>query len=309
MQKNNKTYEKNYFLVNGKARNKFRVYSTTTLFLFMIYLIKDIDIIQIVIKSSETVGLDLMNCIKYSDYWKLAIFFILPQIIGYIFICMLIKITFYVIKRDNYQKWKCQPTRWLSLKDEFLELKMSVLNLVIGGILTSILFILHQKFTIFKIYRNHEKYGDTWYLISTFLYFIYIDLFAFIVHRMLHIPFLYKTIHKHHHYFINITPFSALALHPIEYLMMVTVSFLFLFAVPIHIMAVTINLSYIFIFNILNHSGVKFYSYLLWEPNSIYHDDHHRYFHTNYGQSLVIWDKICKTLRRTNKVYGEDIFY
>ena len=119
---------------------------------------------------------------------------------------------------------------------------------------------------------------------------------------------MYKTIHKYHHYFIRITLFSALAVHPIEYLLLVTITFTFLFIVPIHIMSVVINLTYVFIYNIINHSGVKMSLYLIWEPNSMYHDDHHRYIHTNYGQSLIIWDKLFNTIRKTNKIYGEDIF-
>jgi sterol desaturase/sphingolipid hydroxylase (fatty acid hydroxylase superfamily) len=37
-------------------------------------------------------------------------------------------------------------------------------------------------------------------------------------------------------------------------------------------------------FNVVDHSGVYCESWLPWAPSSLYHDDHHRFFHVNYGQ-------------------------
>ena len=67
-------------------------------------------------------------------------------------------------------------------------------------------------------------------------------------------------------------------------------------------------LIYILAFNIIEHSGVHLESSLPWQGPVMFHDDHHTQFHCNFGQHLMIWDRIHGTLRRNNRTYGVDIF-
>lgn len=45
---------------------------------------------------------------------------------------------------------------------------------------------------------------------------------------------------------------------------------------------------------IIDHSGVNFKSYWWqpWQPDAIFHDNHHQYFHVNFGFNMEVWDKV-----------------
>ena len=58
----------------------------------------------------------------------------------------------------------------------------------------------------------------------------------------------------------------------------------------------------------VDHSGIDFEGDLPWQPSVQFHDDHHRFFHVNFGQSFIVWDWLFGTLRQGNRKYGEDIF-
>lgn len=68
---------------------------------------------------------------------------------------------------------------------------------------------------------------------------------------------------------------------------------------------------YTYYHGIIDHSGIAFKAqwWQPWQPDAIFHDNHHQYFHVNYGFNMSIWDRLHGTFRRKNRVYGEDIFY
>ena len=41
----------------------------------------------------------------------------------------------------------------------------------------------------------------------------------FCIHRLIHMPFLYRYVHSVHHNSVNPSPFSSLAMHPVEHLL------------------------------------------------------------------------------------------
>ena len=122
------------------------------------------------------------------------------------------------------------------------------------------------------------------------------------MHRLLHFPFLYKTVHKLHHRWKQTTAFTSLALHPFEFLLLQSGVYLGLFLIPLHPACITANLLYVHYHNVVDHSGVYAESDLWWQPSSLYHDDHHRLFHVNFGQSLTVWDEVRRVVGQ------EDVF-
>lgn len=68
---------------------------------------------------------------------------------------------------------------------------------------------------------------------------------------------------------------------------------------------------YTYYHGIIDHSGVNFKAFWWqpWQPDAIFHDNHHQYFHVNFGFNIFIWDKLHGTYRRKDRVYNEDFFY
>ena len=99
-----------------------------------------------------------------------------------------------------------------------------------------------------------------------------------------------------------------MALHPAELLAQQAVTLAPMLIIPVHAVSVAGVLLYILVFNVVDHSGVRLVSVLPWQPPSQFHDDHHAQFHVNFGQNLMLWDRLHGTLRRQGRRYGPEIF-
>lgn len=93
---------------------------------------------------------------------------------------------------------------------------------------------------------------------------------------------------------------------------------------------------YTFYHAILDHSGIAFKAHWWqpWQPDAIFHDNHHQYTHVNFGFNIELWDRVSishnqinifytsiiyqsllsvlqlhGTYRRKDRVYDENIFY
>ena len=127
-------------------------------------------------------------------------------------------------------------------------------------------------------------------------------------HRFFHLKFIYRHFHKLHHRFQPPTSYSAVAFHPVEFTFYVLGGQVIFFFVPIHpIVMLTVG-GYTAYYLIEDHTGIKVTSCFPWQPSSMYHDDHHRYFHCNFGQHVLWFDWVFGTLRATKREYGENCF-
>lgn len=216
---------------------------------------------------------------------------------------------YYVRRRDEPGRWKCQPNRFLTPELHRNAIWAGTLNLTLGGVLTGcLLYALTHDLISAPIYTRVADYGWTYTVVSTVALFVIVDGLAYYVHRTLHIKFLFRHVHRYHHRFVATSPYVAGALHPIELLWLQAASFLPLFFIPFHAVSIAVVLVYILVFNIIDHSGVKLVSSLPWQGPSTYHDDHHAHFHCNFGQHLMIWDRMHGTLRREGRTYGREVF-
>merc|ERR1711871_14137 len=195
------------------------------------------------------------------------------------------------------------------------EVRLSCLNLCIAAVLSAALVVSTvaappqwQSKLYLEPSPLSSAYDFSYLLFSTMAYFLFIDLWAYIAHRIMHYPIIYRTIHKWHHAYTQPTAFAALGLHPCDMVLLQACIYAFLFALPMHPAAVAINLLYVHYHNVVDHSGVYAESWLPWQPSSLYHDDHHRLFHMNYGQSLTLWDRLGGTFYSPKKSYGENQF-
>lgn len=215
---------------------------------------------------------------------------------------------YYVSRRDEPEAWKCQPQRFLTDGLHRKAIIAGTLNLTLGGVLSGIFLYALANGLPTRLYYNVADYGWTYLILSTVFVWLVVDLMAYYIHRALHIKWIYQRVHRFHHRFVATTPYAAGALHPVELLSLQGTSFLMIFLVPMYPAAIVAILIYNLVFNIIDHSGVALTSRLPWQGPVRYHDDHHAHFHCNFGQHMMLWDKLHGTLRRQGRTYGKDVF-
>lgn len=152
--------------------------------------------------------------------------------------------------------------------------------------------------------------GRTWtdFFTGVVLVFFWIDIWAYFAHRFLHMKGIYKYFHKWHHRYQPPTAITAFAMHPCEFILFQLGGISCCFLFEIHILAFMFNAIFVSYHGQVDHSGIDFEGDLPWQPSVQYHDDHHRFFHVNFGQNLILWDYLFGTLRQDNRKYGEDVF-
>jgi len=70
--------------------------------------------------------------------------------------------------------------------------------------------------------------NPVWFVAIFFLIPIWESFYFYIIHRILHIPLLYKYVHSVHHRNVNVGPWSGMSMHPVE-------QFIFLGSVFVHL--------------------------------------------------------------------------
>lgn len=217
-------------------------------------------------------------------------------------------VRYYVRDRGEPGRWKCQPQRFLRPALARRAVVLGTLNLTMAGALSGVLIYAIWAGMPTPIYFDVADYGWPYTIASTLGLFVVMDALAYYVHRFMHTRFLFRHVHRHHHKFIATTPYVAVAMHPVEMLALQAATLTPLFVAPFFAAGIGLVLGYILVFNIIDHSGVRLTSRLPWQGPSMYHDDHHALFHVNFGQHLMLWDRLHGTLRRPGRSYGKHVF-
>ncbi|XP_019559580.3 uncharacterized protein LOC109428319 [Aedes albopictus] len=219
---------------------------------------------------------------------------------------------FYVCRRDKAHEWKCQPEKFLSPELELHEIMVGASSLLIVSILSGVIacYAMNNG-SMLTIYYGCSEYGWFWFCFQFVAIFVYQDYTTYWVHRIFHWPWLYKNFHKLHHTYKQPTAFSVTASHPVEIIFTQLVMFIPIVTVPIHWAPFYIVVVYAYCHGILGHSGVNFKSFWWqpWQPDTIFHDNHHQYFHVNFAFNIYYWDILHGTYRQKDRVYSEHIFY
>ncbi len=135
--------------------------------------------------------------------------------------------------------------------------------------------------------------NPVWFVLALILLPIWSAFHFYWVHRLLHVPFLYKRVHALHHRNVNIGPWSGLSMHPVEHLLYHSM-LLIHFIVPLHPIHLIMGVIYNGPGAAMTHAG---YEDLLVKDKrrlalgTFYHQLHHRYYECNYGNQEMPWDR------------------
>ena len=198
--------------------------------------------------------------------------------------------------RINYNNIRQYPTK-KEIKDGIIKsfisffgiiLPISIIGITIGNYLHIYPYNMSRELPNIYICLFH--------IISIF---IMSDILFYIFHRIMHIPILYKNIHKIHHNYKQTFALVNHYLHPVE-----TIIFFFPAIIPSIILQSHIMIMWFcaIIMNwngIIIHSGYNFSIKIknIQFPAILEHDKHHMYFNYNYGAMLPFMDKLCGTYK------------
>ncbi|KAI5892799.1 uncharacterized protein SCHCODRAFT_02543117 [Schizophyllum commune H4-8] len=144
-----------------------------------------------------------------------------------------------------------------------------------------------------RLYDNVGTYGWPYFLFSIFFFLAFTDYCIYWAHRWLHIPVIYRWLHKPHHKWIIPTPFASHAFHPCDGYIQSLPYHIFIFLFPLH------RYLYLGLFVFVN-----FWSIFIHDSDMItghpleniingpaHHTLHHVYFTVNYGQYFTWSDR------------------
>ena len=238
----------------------------------------------------------------FTPYWifLLTIFFFIVITGRYFLAAGVFYLIFYIWYSDKWKGRKINTKKYK--KGQFAtEVKWSMLTALLFSIAGTATVILWQKgYT--KVYTNALQYG-WWYLPVSFLIFLLLhETYYYWLHRWMHLPAVFKVVHKVHHNSSITSPFTAFSFHPIEGFFQAIFLPIMLMILPMHYYIIIILLLLMTLSSVINHLDIEIYSKKFnnnflgkWIIGATHHSLHHKQFKYNYGLYFTFWDKIKNT--------------
>ncbi len=239
--------------------------------------------------------------------------------IRYFLVAGIAFILFYVIFKKVLENRKIQEN-FPKLNDYGRDIFYSVITIFIFTMVALLTLVTFADYTL--IYDDINAKPTWYYWGSLLLMFALHDFYFYWIHRMMHMPKLYRHFHKVHHTSTNPSPWTAYSFHPLEAILEAAIIPLIAITIPAHRSAIIIFFVFQIVYNVYGHLGFE-----LWARNfhktwigrfvntSVAHNMHHKKFHGNFGLYTLIWDRVFGTLRKdydrdfenatTKKVQGE----
>ncbi|MBB4065632.1 sterol desaturase family protein [Gellertiella hungarica] len=135
---------------------------------------------------------------------------------------------------------------------------------------------------------------NPWYLAGLALLLPVIhEAHFFVIHRLIHIPVLYRWVHSVHHNSVNPSPWSSLSMHPVEHLLYFATAAYHL-VIPSNPVLVMYQLHMAGFGAVVGHVGfdkVEVTDETAIDSHAYAHYLHHKYFEVNYGDGLIPFDR------------------
>ena len=136
-----------------------------------------------------------------------------------------------------------------------------------------------------------------WFVLFAFLLPIWHEFHFYCIHRLIHVPILYKWVHSVHHNSVNPSPWSSLSMHPVEHLLYWSDSLIHL-VLPSHPLIFLYNLQITGTGAVVGHIGfdkMEAGADTAVNTNAYAHYLHHKHFEVNYADGATALDKLFGT--------------
>jgi sterol desaturase/sphingolipid hydroxylase (fatty acid hydroxylase superfamily) len=152
------------------------------------------------------------------------------------------------------------------------------------------------------LYLDVSDYGWAYLFVSLAFYLFLHDTWFYWTHRMMHVPKIFKLMHRVHHDSLQPTPWAAFSFHPYEAIIGAIAVPVLVFFVPLHVGALMFMLIFMTVTGVLNHTGYEILpdSWLrsfvgAHFISAAHHNLHHQRYRCNYALYFRFWDKLMGT--------------
>ncbi|VVC44384.1 Fatty acid hydroxylase [Cinara cedri] len=221
--------------------------------------------------------------------------------------CGYLEWKYYVRGRGKELEWKCQPRRYLPGHLVWDQIKWGCTGLMVTNVVSAVVATHVVCGGYSRVYMSVCQYPFWWWILQWPVIFVQQDYATYWIHRTFHTKFLFKHFHSLHHRYFQPTPWSVTAIHPFEITLVQLSMVVPIFIYPVHWVPFYGLALYTYYHGIIQHSGINFKArrWQPWQPDSMFHDNHHQYCHVNFGFNCYMWDQIHGSARKPDCCYNE----
>jgi len=212
----------------------------------------------------------------------------------------------------NPQRWKNKKINKTPYKkDQFRkEIYWSIKTGFIFSISATLSLLAWQKGYL-QVYIPINKY-PIWWLPLSFLILLFLhETYYYWIHRWMHIPVVFRIVHKAHHESKIASPWTAFAFHPLESILQAVFVPTVLLFLPVNIYVLLFLLIIMTFSSVVNHLDIEIYPEGFerkfpwkWIIGATHHAQHHKQFRYNFGLYFTFWDKWGDTEYLSKKLTG-----
>jgi lathosterol oxidase len=185
-----------------------------------------------------------------------------------------------------------RKNEWGEVKKEW---RWSLYNLLGNAVLTAPICALIVSGKS-KVYFDVSEYGVAYTIFSAALQLAITELLVYWVHRLLHLPPLYRRLHIHHHRFRTPSPWTSMAFHPLDSFAQAAPHHLCVVLFPVYGGVYLFAIMFLQVWSTLIHERVSWLRTPLLHYTA-HHSAHHQFFRCNYGQFFTICDRAFGTYK------------